>query len=214
MSLSLEGRRLAVAAAGAAALALLLAVRLRGSAEKLIKRGLVDDPEKVGKLADGANTSGEEHEYDFIVIGGGTAGSVVASRLSERSDYKVLLLEAGTSGVALDLSVVPVAYGKLFRSRHDWSLNTVPQPGCDNRELFWSRAKLLGGCSSSNAMLFHYGASTDYDGWAKATEEPECKEWEFEQLQKSFHKFETFHPHPDFPVDASKRGTGGPVQAG
>ncbi|KAG9084123.1 hypothetical protein FRC07_013709, partial [Ceratobasidium sp. 392] len=81
-------------------------------------------------------------------------------------------------------------------------------------------------------MLFHYGASTDYDEWARATEEPECKEWEFEQLEKqvtkirvahvnnsyffgrSFRKFETFHPHPDFPVDTSKRGVNGPVQTG
>ncbi|KAG9121771.1 hypothetical protein FRC07_002137 [Ceratobasidium sp. 392] len=138
----------------------------------------------------------------------GTAGSVLASRLSECSDYKVLLLEAGTSGVALQFSTVPAAYGQIMRSKHDWDLYTVPQRNCNDRELFWTRAKLLGGCSSSNAMMFHYGAATDYDEWSRATDEPEGKEWD------SFRKFETFHPHPDFPVDESKRGTNGPIKTG
>ncbi|KAG9098136.1 hypothetical protein FS749_004590 [Ceratobasidium sp. UAMH 11750] len=197
MSLSPEAKQLAIAAAGAAVLAL-LAIRLQGPAEQVVKRGL----------------SQEEDEYDFIIIGGGTSGSVIASRLSERIDYKVLLLEAGTSGIEVQFSVVPAGYGQIMRSKHDWGLYTVPQGNCNDRELFWTRAKLLGGCSSSNAMMFHYGASTDYDEWSKATEEAEGKEWEFEHFQSSFRKFETFHPHPDFPVDESKRGKDGPVQTG
>ncbi|KAG8682545.1 hypothetical protein FRC11_014731 [Ceratobasidium sp. 423] len=63
-------------------------------------------------------------------------------------------------------------------------------------------------------MMFHYGAASDYDEWATVTDEPECKEWAFNEFLKYFQKFETFHPHPDFPVDESKRGKQGPIQTG
>ncbi|KAJ1301557.1 hypothetical protein OPQ81_008805 [Rhizoctonia solani] len=219
MSISPEMKRVALTAAGTAVVAL-AAAHLYGPAEQAIKKGLVDNPEQVGKPAK-ANTEVHFNEinessftYDFIIIGGGTAGSVLASRLSERSDFKVLLLEAGTSGLNLQISQVPGAYGQIIRSEHDWGLRTTPQAGCDNRELFWTRAKLLGGCSSSNAMMFHYGAPSDYDEWGTVTNEPECKEWRFDRFLKYFQKFETFHPHPDFPVDESKRGKQGPVQTG
>ncbi|KAH7334439.1 GMC oxidoreductase [Rhizoctonia solani] len=219
MSMSPEIQRVAITAAGAAAIAL-AAAHLYQPAEQIVKKGLVDDPEQVGRPVNtntGVKTS-ETNEnaftYDFIIIGGGTAGSVLASRLSERSDFKVLLLEAGTSGIALQISRVPAAYGRIMRSKHDWALHTTAQPECNNRELFWTRAKLLGGCSSSNAMMFHYGAASDYDEWASATDEPECKEWAFDQFLKYFQKFETFYPHPDFPVDESKRGKQGPIQTG
>ncbi|KAG8708464.1 hypothetical protein FRC09_001248 [Ceratobasidium sp. 395] len=217
MSLSPEAKQLGIAAAGAAILAM-IALLLQRLAKQTIKRGLINNPETVGKPSDTTATSNRkskgEFEYDFIIIGGGTAGSVLASRLSERSDYKVLLLEAGTSGIALQFSTVPAAYGQIMRTKYDWNLYTVPQRNCNDRELFWTRAKLLGGCSSSNSMMFHYGASTDYDEWSKATEESEGKEWEFKHFQNSFRKFETFRPHPDYPVDESKRGMNGPVQTG
>ncbi|QRW06020.1 GMC oxidoreductase [Ceratobasidium sp. AG-Ba] len=180
-------KKLAFAIASASAIALLIA-RLKGPAEQVVKRGLVDDPEKVGKLEGGTGTFNEqreeEFEYDFVIIGGGTAGSVLASRLTECSDYKVLVLEAGTSGLAVDFTLVPAGFGKIMKSKYDWGLYTVPQKNCNDRELFWTRAKLLGGCSSSNAMMFHYGAPTDYDEWSKATDEPEGKEWEFEHFQE------------------------------
>ncbi|QRV83543.1 GMC oxidoreductase [Ceratobasidium sp. AG-Ba] len=215
MFLLAELKEVAVAVLTAATVAIVIA-RFKGPAELFVKRRLVNGPEKVGKrVGDRTNKhQNDEHYYDFIIIGGGTAGSVLASRLSERSDYQVLLLEAGTSGVAVDFSLIPAAYGRIMRSKHDWGLHTVPQRNCNNRELFWTRAKLLGGCSSTNAMMFHYGAPTDYDEWSKVTEAPEGKEWEFEHFQKSFRKFETFYPHPDFPVDQSKRGADGPIKTG
>ncbi|ELU38815.1 GMC oxidoreductase domain-containing protein [Rhizoctonia solani AG-1 IA] len=229
MSISQETRNIALKAAGAAVIAI-AATHLYQSLEGIVKKGLVDDPEQVGKLAmPDAQTKYEATDedpfaYDFIIIGGGTAGSVLASRLSERPDFKVLLLEAGSSGIALPISKVPAAYGQIMRSKHDWHLHTTPQAGCNNRELFWTRVypsltalndtwtsdPFLG--SSSNAMMFHYGAASDYDEWASATDEPECKEWAFDQFHQYFQKFETFHPHPDFPVDESKRGKQGPVQ--
>ncbi|QRV83541.1 GMC oxidoreductase [Ceratobasidium sp. AG-Ba] len=217
MSFSPEAKKLAFAIASASAIALLIA-RLKGPAEQVVKRGLVDDPEKVGKLEGGTGTFNEqreeEFEYDFVIIGWGTAGSVLASRLTECSDYKVLVLEAGTSGLAVDFTLVPAGFGKIMKSKYDWGLYTVPQKNCNDRELFWTRAKLLGGCSSSNAMMFHYGAPTDYDEWSKATDEPEGKEWEFEHFQEWLRKFEKFYPHPDFPLDESRRGTDGPIQTG
>ncbi|KEP49227.1 GMC oxidoreductase [Rhizoctonia solani 123E] len=218
MSMSPEMRRVALTVAGSAVVALAVA-HLSQLAEQVVKKGLVENPEQVGMPAElvGVKTGEMDEDsftYDFIIIGGGTAGSVLASRLSERTDFKVLLLEAGTSGIALPMSQIPAAYGQIMRSKHDWFLHTTPQAGCNNRELFWTRAKLLGGCSSSNAMMFHYGAASDYDEWASATNEPECKEWAFDQFIKYFQKFETFHPHPDFPLDESQRGKQGPVQTG
>ncbi|CAE6437064.1 unnamed protein product [Rhizoctonia solani] len=218
MPMSSEMQRVALTAAGAAAVAF-AAAHLYQPAEQVVKKGLVDNPEQVGKPAKLtgvklAKTDDNLFTYDFIIIGGGTAGSVLASRLSERTDFKVLLLEAGTSGISLPISRIPAAYGQIMRTKHDWTLHTTPQAGCNNRELFWTRAKLLGGCSSSNAMMFHYGAASDYDEWASVTDGPECKEWAFDQFIKYFHKFETFHPHPDFPVDESKRGKQGPIQTG
>ncbi|QRW12252.1 GMC oxidoreductase [Ceratobasidium sp. AG-Ba] len=110
-------------------------------------------------------------------------------------------VEAYDSGLAVDFTLVPAGFGKIMKSKYDWGLYTVPQKNCNDRELFWTRG------SSSNAMMFHYGAPTDYDEWSKATDEPEGKEWEFEHFQEWLRKFEKFYPHPDFPLDESRRGT-------
>lgn len=103
-------------------------------------------------------------EFDFIVIGAGSAGCVVASRLSEDPHTRVLLLEAGGRGNSN--VAIPAAFTKLFKTECDWAYFTEPQPHLDNRRLYWPRGKMLGGSSSINAMIYIRGHRADYDHWA------------------------------------------------
>lgn len=105
------------------------------------------------------------NQYDYIIIGAGSAGCVLANRLSANSRHRVLLLEAG--GPDKDLNVkIPAGFPKLFKSKVDWAYHTVPQTGLKNRQLFQPRGKMLGGCSSINAMIYIRGHRQDYDHWA------------------------------------------------
>jgi choline dehydrogenase len=104
-------------------------------------------------------------EYDYIVVGAGSAGCVVAARLSEDAEVRVLLLEAGESDRKQEVQI-PAAFSKLFKSSRDWAYQTEPDPTADNRSLYWPRGKMLGGSSSMNAMIYLRGNRADYDGWA------------------------------------------------
>lgn len=150
-------------------------------------------------------------QYDVVIVGGGTAGCVLAARLSENPNIKVLLLEAGTSGVAQLFTRIPLTYGRLFPTEHDWHIRTEAQPHAADRKLFWPRGKLLGGCSSVNALMFHFGTPSDYDEWARVAG---SDEWSWKNLKQYFLKFEHYNENPEFPVDVSKRGSTGPVQTG
>lgn len=114
-------------------------------------------------------SSGWKSEYDYIVIGGGSAGAVVASRLSEMRDQHVLLMEAG--GTENLLSDIPLAAGNLQMSPIDWSYQTEPQKqacfGLVNRRSRWPRGRVLGGSSVLNYMLYLRGNSRDYDNWER-----------------------------------------------
>ncbi len=102
--------------------------------------------------------------YDYIIIGAGSAGCVLANRLTEDAKTKVLLLEAGMPDKKQEIHI-PVAFGKLFKSEVDWNFETEPQTNLNNRRLYQPRGKMLGGSSSMNAMIYIRGHRTDFDRW-------------------------------------------------
>lgn len=105
--------------------------------------------------------------FDFLIVGGGTAGLAVASRLAESdASYTVGVIEAG--GVVAqgeDEIDVPGLYGRSLGGRHDWHLTTVPQQGLKGRTLPWPRGRVLGGTSALNYMAWNRASKDDYDAW-------------------------------------------------
>ncbi len=102
---------------------------------------------------------------DYVIVGAGSAGCVLANRLSEDPDVEVLLVEAGGSDRHPNVRI-PAAFAKQFKTKRDWDLNTEPEPHCDDRSLYMPRGKGLGGSSSMNAMLYVRGHPLDYEKWA------------------------------------------------
>ena len=98
------------------------------------------------------------------MIGAGSAGCVLASRLTQRPDTSVLLIEAGSPDRKREIHI-PAAFSKLFRTEVDWNFSTDPQAHLNGRSLYWPRGKTLGGSSSINAMIYVRGARADYDAW-------------------------------------------------
>ena len=105
--------------------------------------------------------------YDYVIIGAGSAGAVLAARLTEDLDTRVLLLEAGGEDDADEIRI-PAAFPSLFKTRWDWNYSTTEQKQLHGRTTYWPRMKALGGCSSMNAMIYIRGNRLDYDGWRDA----------------------------------------------
>ncbi|MCB9082366.1 MAG: GMC family oxidoreductase N-terminal domain-containing protein [Lewinellaceae bacterium] len=103
--------------------------------------------------------------YDYIIIGAGSAGCILANRLSADSHNKVLLIEAGGPDKKMEIHI-PAGYAKLHRSEVDWGFATEPQEHVLNRRIYLPRGKTLGGCSSTNAMAYVRGNAEDYNDWA------------------------------------------------
>ena len=104
---------------------------------------------------------------DYVIVGAGSAGCVLANRLSEDPDVSVLLLEAGGRDRSLDIKI-PAAFANQFHTKLDWDYQTEPEPHCEGRSLYIPRGKTLGGSSSMNAMLYVRGRPLDYDLWEAA----------------------------------------------
>ena len=102
--------------------------------------------------------------HDYVIVGAGAAGCVLAARLSEDPDVSVLLLEAGPRGRKLEISI-PAAFSKLYRSSVDWCYETSPQPALAGRAVVFPRGKVLGGSTAINAMMVLRGHPTDQDAW-------------------------------------------------
>ena len=111
------------------------------------------------------NKNNEASEFDYVIVGAGSAGCVLANRLSADGKHSVLLLEAGPKDSNLWIHV-PLGYGKLFKEKSvNWMYQTEPEPGLNGRQVFQPRGKVLGGSSSINGLLYVRGQHEDYDRW-------------------------------------------------
>ncbi len=124
--------------------------------------------------------------YDYVVVGGGSAGCVIAARLSENPDAKVLLLESGPADTNPYIHM-PVGFFKMTDGPLTWGYKTAPQKHANNREIPYAQARVIGGGGSINAEVFTRGCPQDYDRWAG---QEGCKGWSFEEVRPYFLKSE------------------------
>ena len=152
------------------------------------------------------NSFSSDVEYDYIIVGAGTAGCVLANRLTEDSNITVLLLEAGPVDSKYLLNI-PLLQSEITLSELDWKYQTVPQKQgfllSKNREVLWPAGKVLGGSSSINGMIYARGIPADYDNWAKMG----ASGWTYEEVLPYFLKSE----NSLLGEDKRYHSTGGPV---
>lgn len=140
--------------------------------------------------------------FDYIIVGAGSAGCVLANRLTANGHHKVLLLEAGGSDTSFWITT-PIGYGRTFYdAKVNWMYETAPEPGLGDRFSYWPRGKVLGGSSSINAMVYVRGLPADFDDWAASG----ATGWSWQDVLPYFRKMES---NPFGPSDL--HGADGPL---
>jgi choline dehydrogenase len=140
--------------------------------------------------------------YDYIIVGAGSAGCVLASRLSEDAGVSVLVLEAGPPDRSITIRMPAALSYPLLSDRFNWYYHTEPEPHMDGRRMYCPRGRVLGGSSSINGMVYVRGHALDYDGWAGN----DLPEWSYAHCLAYFKKAETYERGGD-----DYRGDGGPL---
>ena len=140
--------------------------------------------------------------FDYVIAGGGTAGCVLANRLTADGRTRVLLLEAGGSDRNL-LIHLPIGFARMTGGPYDWGYRSQPQKACNDRVIPLAQGKVIGGGGSINAMVFTRGTPDDYDGWAK---DFGCTGWTFAEIQRYFIRSEDNER-----LSAPWHGNGGPL---
>ncbi len=150
-------------------------------------------------------TQTESEQFDYIVIGAGSAGAAAAARLAEDADVSVLLLEAGGMDWHPGFRL-PLLMGAFIKSGvYNWNYETEPEENLGGRKIPWPRGKVIGGSSTLNGMVYIRGVPSDYDTWAQMG----LKGWSWDEVLPFFRKSEGHEDRHD-----SHHGTAGPLNVG
>jgi len=142
-----------------------------------------------------------EQSFDYVIVGAGSAGCVLAARLTEDPEVSVCVLEAGPPDTVENIHV-PMVFGQLFKTQVDWDYSTAPEPFVDGRRIYLPRGKTFGGSSSLNAMIYIRGNRADYDEWAADG----ATGWSYSELLPYFKRAEDYERG-----ESEYHGVGGPL---
>jgi choline dehydrogenase len=145
------------------------------------------------------------HTTDVLVLGAGSAGCVIAARLSEDSGTQVAVIEAGPLAWNEPWIRIPAGFARLYASgKYDWRFHTEPEPGLDGRSIHWPRGKVVGGSGAVNGLVYLRGSPRDYDRWSQSG----ARGWGYDDVLPYFKRMETWSGTP-----SEERGTDGPIHA-